>query len=113
MYKLLLCWRYLWTRYLALASVISVMLGVGTLVVVNSVMAGFSTKLLVKFRGLQSDIFVRHHSYYGFGYLDQTMMKVRQRLGPRLQEISPVIDGFAMAEYQFDRTAFKIKKPVQ
>jgi len=41
MYKLLLCWRYLRTRYIALASIISVMLGVATMIVVNSVMAGF------------------------------------------------------------------------
>ena len=45
MYKLLLCWRYLLTRYLALVCIISVMLGVCTLIVVNSVMNGFSTKL--------------------------------------------------------------------
>ncbi len=45
MYKYLLCWRYLRTRYMALASIISVMLGVATLIVVNTVMAGFSTKL--------------------------------------------------------------------
>ena len=42
MYKYLLCWRYLRTRYIALASVVSVMLGVATMIVVNSVMAGFS-----------------------------------------------------------------------
>ena len=40
MYKYLLCWRYLKTRYIALASVVSVMLGVATMIVVNSVMAG-------------------------------------------------------------------------
>ena len=45
MYKLLLCWRYLLTRYLALVCIVSVMLGVATLIVVNSVMSGFSTKL--------------------------------------------------------------------
>ena len=45
MYKLLLCWRYLLTRYLALVCIISVMLGVATLIVVNSVMGGFSSKL--------------------------------------------------------------------
>jgi lipoprotein-releasing system permease protein len=112
MYKLLLCWRYLWTRYLALASVISVMLGVGTLVVVNSVMAGFSTKLLVKFRGLQSDIFIKHHSLNGFPNLEETMAAVRQKLGPRLQAITPTIDGFALAEYQYDRSPIKNKKPV-
>lgn len=45
MYKLLLCSRYLQTRYIALASIISVMLGVATMIVVNSVMAGFSTQI--------------------------------------------------------------------
>ena len=45
MYKYLLCWRYLRTRYIALASIISVMLGVATMIVVNSVMAGFSTTM--------------------------------------------------------------------
>ncbi len=44
MYKLLLCWRYLRTRYIALASIISVTLGVATMIVVNSVMAGFSQR---------------------------------------------------------------------
>ena len=42
MYKLLLSWRYLKSRYIALASIVSVTLGVATLIVVNSVMAGFS-----------------------------------------------------------------------
>ena len=30
MYKLLLCWRYLRTRYLAMVCIVSVMLGVAT-----------------------------------------------------------------------------------
>ena len=48
MYKLLLSWRYLRTRYIALASIISVTLGVGTLIVVNSVMAGFAHEMHVR-----------------------------------------------------------------
>ena len=55
MYKLLLCWRYLRTRYLALVCIVSVMLGVATLIVVNSVMSGFSTKLRDRLHGLLSD----------------------------------------------------------
>ena len=51
MYKLLLCCRYLRTRYLALVCIVSVMLGVATLIVVNSVMAGFSTKLKERLHG--------------------------------------------------------------
>jgi lipoprotein-releasing system permease protein len=42
-YKLLLCVRYLRTRYLAFVCIVSVMLGVATLIVVNAVMSGFST----------------------------------------------------------------------
>ena len=61
MYKLLLCWRYLRTRYLALACIISVMLGVATLIVVNSVMSGFSTKLRDRLHGLLSDIVIEAH----------------------------------------------------
>ena len=41
MYKFLLCWRYLRTRWIAFASIISVTLGVATMIVVNSVMEGF------------------------------------------------------------------------
>ena len=113
MYKYLICSRYLWTRYLALASIISVMLGVGTLVVVNSVMAGFSGKLLTRFRGLQSDVVVRYRSYYGFGDLNYRMQLVRERLGTRVKDIAPVIEAFAMAQYQFDRSSNTIKKPVK
>ncbi len=36
MYKLFLSLRYLRTRFIALASIISVMLGVATMIVVNS-----------------------------------------------------------------------------
>ena len=45
MYKVILCWRYLRTRFLAFVCIVSVMLGVATLVVVNAVMGGFSAKL--------------------------------------------------------------------
>ena len=58
MYKVLLCWRYLKTRYLALACIVSVMLGVATLIVVNSVMNGFTTKLREKLHSLLSDIVI-------------------------------------------------------
>ena len=56
MYKLLLCTRYLRTRYIALASIISVMLGVATMIVVNSVMAGFSSEMRGRIHGILSDM---------------------------------------------------------
>ena len=56
MYKLFLCWRYLRTRYIALASIISVMLGVATMIVVNSVMAGFSSEMQDRIHGIICDV---------------------------------------------------------
>ena len=56
MYKLLLCWRYLRTRYIALASIISVMLGVATMIVVNSVMEGFTSEMQNRIHGILSDL---------------------------------------------------------
>ena len=56
MYKLLLSWRYLRTRFIALASVVSVTLGVATLIVVNSVMSGFVDEMLTKLHGILSDV---------------------------------------------------------
>ena len=52
MYKLLLCWRYLRTRWIALASIISVTLGVATMIVVNSVMAGFTHEMQDRIHGV-------------------------------------------------------------
>ena len=56
MYKLLLCWRYLRTRYIALASIISVTLGVATMIVVNSVMEGFTSEMQNRIHGILSDL---------------------------------------------------------
>ena len=56
MYKLLLSWRYLRTRFIALASIISVTLGVATLIVVNSVMSGFVHEMKSRLHGILSDV---------------------------------------------------------
>lgn len=113
MYKLILCWRYLCTRYLALASVISVMLGVATLIVVNSVMGGFSTKLMVRMQGLHSDIIIEHRSQDGMAYVAARMEQVKQKLGDKLVAITPVIDTFAILEFNVRRYGDVITKPVR
>ena len=66
MYKLLLCVRYLQTRYLAFICIVSVMLGVATLIVVNAVMSGFSTKLKDRLHGVLSDVVVDTDAVNGF-----------------------------------------------
>ena len=65
MYKLTLCLRYLRSRYIALASIISVMLGVATMIVVNSVMAGFQEEMYKRLHGILSDLVVEAHSQEG------------------------------------------------
>ena len=81
MYRLLLCVRYLRTRYIALASVISVMLGVATLVVVNSVMAGFSAEMHERLHGLASDILIQCHTAGGMPDPDARVAEIREVIG--------------------------------
>src|SRR2546423_934831 len=98
MYKTLLCWRYLKTRYLAMACIISVMLGVATLIVVNSVMSGFSTKLREKLHTVLSDIVIESTSMDGFADPDQKMDLIRADpyLGPRIAGMTASMEVFAM-----------------
>src|SRR2546430_16344213 len=65
-YKPLLCLRYLQTRYLAFICIVSVMLGVATLIVVNAVMSGFSTKLKDRLHGVLSDVVMDTDMLAGF-----------------------------------------------
>src|SRR3979409_1562129 len=98
MYKLLLCCRYLRTRYLALACIVSVMLGVATLIVVNSVMAGFGTKLRERLHGFLSDIVLESYGMEGFEDAAGKMERLRNDpfLGPRIVAMSPTMEVFAM-----------------
>ena len=66
MYKLLLSWRYLRTRYIALASIVSVTLGVATMIVVNSVMHGFTTEMRNRIHGILSDVVFESRTIDGF-----------------------------------------------
>ena len=83
MYKYLLCWRYLKTRYIALASVVSVMLGVATMIVVNAVMAGFAEKMRDRLHGVLADVVIESYSLNGFYHWEEVMARVREveRLG--------------------------------
>ena len=102
MYKLLLCWRYLKTRYLALACIISVMLGVATLIVVNSVMSGFSTKLRDRLHGLLSDVVIEAYGMEGFADPRGKMDRIRRHpfLGPRVEAMASTCEVFALLQYE-------------
>ena len=80
MYKLLLCWRYLRTKYIALASIVSVMLGVMTMIVVNAVMSGFTNEMQNRIHGILSDVVLESRSLDGFPDAEWHMDRIRQVL---------------------------------
>lgn len=102
MYKLLLCWRYLKTRYLAFACIISVMLGVATLIVVNSVMNGFSEKLKTLLHSVISDISIEAQSMEGMGDPFGKLAKIRKDpyLNAQIESMTITLEAFAMVQYR-------------
>ena len=102
MYKHILCWRYLKTRYLAFACIISVMLGVATLIVVNSVMNGFSTKLRTLLHSVLSDIVIEGNSQEGFHNPADKIAKIRMDpyLNAQIESMAITLEGFAMVQFR-------------
>ena len=100
MYKLLLCWRYLRTRWIALASVISVTLGVATMIVVNAVMAGFSHEMQTRIHGILSDIVFESHSLSGFQDPQWHMQEIRRAAGDSIAGMTPTVSVPAMLSFQ-------------
>ena len=100
MYKYLLCWRYLRTRYIALASVISVMLGVATMIVVNSVMAGFSDKMRDRLHGVLADLVVESASMDGFEQFDEVMTRLQEAGGDDVVALAPTMETPGILKYR-------------
>ena len=100
MYKYLLCWRYLKTRYIALASVISVMLGVATMIVVNAVMAGFSDKMRDRLHGVLADVIVSSHSIDGFYDSDEVMARLKEVAGDDIQDMAATMETFGLLQFK-------------
>jgi lipoprotein-releasing system permease protein len=115
MYKALLCWRYLRTRFLAFVCIVSVMLGVATLVVVNSVMAGFSTKLKDRFHGLTSDVVIESPSMNGFpGDSDEMMAKIRNSpAAEHIQAMTATVEVPAMFVFEVGQSRERVTLPVR
>lgn len=110
MYKFLLANRYLRTRFIALASVISVTLGVATLIVVNSVMSGFSGQMKERIRGIMSDVMVEAFSMDGVRDPRGLMAEVRRIVGDSIVEMTPVVEIPGMM--CFDWMGQKTYRPV-
>jgi lipoprotein-releasing system permease protein len=100
MYKLLLCSRYLRTRWLAMVCIISVMLGVATLIVVNSVMAGFSTRLKQRLHDMMSDLTVEAADVDGFADPAEKMRRIRgSKVGQYVEAMTPTLEVFALLQF--------------
>lgn len=112
MYKYLLCWRYLRTRYIALASVISVMLGVATMIVVNSVMAGFSEKMRDRLHGVLADVVVESYSLNGFYDSDEVIARIMDVAGGQIDAVAPTMETPGILHYRFSDGQV-ITRPVQ
>jgi lipoprotein-releasing system permease protein len=105
-YKSFLCWRYLRHRYIALASVISVMLGVATMIVVNSVMAGFSAKMRDRLHGVLADVIVESYDLDGFQNHAEVMARIREVAGDDVLAMAPTMETVGMMKWSFNGHPF-------
>ncbi|QDS98113.1 ABC transporter permease [Adhaeretor mobilis] len=92
MYKLLLCWRYLRTRYIALICIVSVTLGVATMIVVNSVMAGFTHEMQSRLNGMLGDLVIDCRSMDGAPDAAAHMQTIRRTVGDDVVGMSPTVN---------------------
>jgi len=102
MYKLILSWRYLRTRWIALASIISVTLGVATMIVVNSVMEGFATEMQNRIHGILSDVVVSARSINGMPDAEWHMEKIREVAGDDIEGMTPTVVVPAMLNFRYN-----------
>ena len=101
MYKILLCLRYLRTRYIALASIVSVMLGVATMIVVNSVMAGFSTEMRDRIHGILADVVVETRSLDGIPDANAQLARIERVAGKYIDAMTPTVEVYAIMTISF------------
>src|SRR5271166_4231376 len=104
MYKLVLCSRYLCERYIAFASIISVMLGVATMIIVNSVMAGFSSEMQGRIRGIICDVVLESATMEGMPDPDRHMEQIKRICGDDIDGTTPICVVPAMLSYQWRGT---------
>ena len=106
MYKLLLSSRYLRTRFIALASIISVMLGVATMIVVNSVMAGFRYEMRDRLHGLISDVVIESLSTDGASTAREMEEIVMTAAGEHIEAVAPTVEIYGMLNFEWNRQKF-------
>lgn len=100
MYKLLLSWRYLKTRFIALASVVSVTLGVATLIVVNGVMAGFIDEMQDRLHGILSDVEIASPGLGEIGWPELHVREIERVVGDDLEAVTYVVRVPALLNFE-------------
>lgn len=101
MYKFLLCNRYLRTRYIALTCIISVTLGVATMIVVNSVMNGFSSQMKDRIRGILADVVLETGSADGERDPERIMARINEVAGEHIEAMSPTVEVYGMLSFRY------------
>lgn len=99
MYKFLLSTRYLRTRFIALASIISVMLGVATMIVVNSVMAGFGVEMKDRLHGILADVIISTTSMNGVPDAERWQELVEKILGDEIDGMTASVEVYGMMTF--------------
>lgn len=113
MYKFLLCLKYLRTRYLAFVCIVSMVLGVATLIVVNSVMSGFSNKLKDRLKGVLADVIVETDNFAGFQLHPELLADKIKRspAGQYVDTIAPTVE--VVGTVQFNYRGMNVVKPIK
>ncbi|MDP7274481.1 MAG: FtsX-like permease family protein [Planctomycetaceae bacterium] len=101
MYKILLCLRYLRTRWIAMASIISVMLGVATMIVVNSVMAGFATEMRERIHGILADVVLETHTLDGDPDAAARMREIQDVAGEYIEAMTATVEVYGMVSFKY------------
>lgn len=94
MYKLLLCWRYFRSRFLALAAFLAITFGVAMLLIVLGIMGGYLLKLQEHIRGQEAHLQVLGPGQYGvtrIAELEEVIADV-----PGVLATSPFIERLAV-----------------
>jgi ABC-type transport system, involved in lipoprotein release, permease component len=101
MYKFLLACRYLRTRFIALASIISVTLGVATMIVVNSVMSGFSSQMRERIHATLGDVMVEATSMDGTTDPVELLESVERLAGNYIEAVTPTVEIYGMMSFRW------------
>jgi lipoprotein-releasing system permease protein len=84
-----------------LASIVSVMFGVWILIVVNSVMEGFSCEMQNRIHGILSDVVVEHRNFSGMPDAEGQMESIRKAVGDDIEAMTPVVAVPALIVFQY------------